>query len=317
MSGILDNKKRIMETILTPEGKRQLSKGDFKIRYVTFSDHNSFYKKDENQGAEDASLRLYLEPSLLPQDNITLHSDESGRLNPFDYEGIQLKGDAILSGSGRIVDKVTIDNMASNVNTLISSSIDHISKNRIIGTKEYFGDHTQFAIDKKNITFVINNNEPFRQEARKSVYVSDAESFFEDKKVASDKRFYFMPPINRKFTDTDEEVPLGDYGEDILADQREDSLLKIERSISGFEKFEINFLKNSVSSNIIGQAFCKNKSKFDKLDVLNAGSYFDPRNKIEKDIYYVGKVLIDESGSSTFINLFTLIFEWRKIESFY
>ena len=309
MSGILDNKKRIMETILTPEGKRQLSKGDFKIKYVTFSDHNSFYEKEENQGAADASLRLYLEPSLLPQDSITIQSDESGRLIPFEYKGIQVKGTSILSGSERIIDKVTIDNMASNVNTLISSSIDHISKNRIIGTEEYFGDHTQFEVDKKNITFVINNKSPFRQEARKNVYVADAESFFEDKKVASDKRFYFMPPINRKFTDVDEEVPLGNYGEDILSDQREDNLLKIERSISGFEKFEINFLKNSIGSNIMGQVFCKNKANFAKLDVLNAGSYFDPRNKIEKDIYYVGKVLIDESGSSTFINIFTLIFE--------
>ena len=38
MSGILDNKSRVLDTVITTEGRRQLAEGGVDIQYVTFTD---------------------------------------------------------------------------------------------------------------------------------------------------------------------------------------------------------------------------------------------------------------------------------------
>jgi hypothetical protein len=45
MSGILNTKQRIMDTILTQEGKRQLASGELRLNFITFTDNATFYKK--------------------------------------------------------------------------------------------------------------------------------------------------------------------------------------------------------------------------------------------------------------------------------
>ena len=44
MAGILNSKTRILDTILTLEGRRQLADGDFQVKYVSFTDGSSFYQ---------------------------------------------------------------------------------------------------------------------------------------------------------------------------------------------------------------------------------------------------------------------------------
>ncbi len=39
MSGILNTKQRIMDTILTQEGKRQLASGELRLNFITFTDN--------------------------------------------------------------------------------------------------------------------------------------------------------------------------------------------------------------------------------------------------------------------------------------
>ena len=42
MAGILNNKTRIMDVIVTAEGKRQLGRGNFRPEFASFSDKNAF-----------------------------------------------------------------------------------------------------------------------------------------------------------------------------------------------------------------------------------------------------------------------------------
>ena len=58
MAGILDNKKRVMDTIVTQEGKRQLASGQFQIKYASFTDGSSFYEGDIVSGSSDATRRI-------------------------------------------------------------------------------------------------------------------------------------------------------------------------------------------------------------------------------------------------------------------
>jgi hypothetical protein len=83
MSGILDSKTRVLDTIVTLEGRRQLATGGINIRYVSFTDAATYYAADIVSGSADATLRLYLESCNLPQDQVTFQADSDGRLLPY------------------------------------------------------------------------------------------------------------------------------------------------------------------------------------------------------------------------------------------
>jgi len=93
MAGILDNKKRIMDTIVTQEGRRQLSSGNFKIKYASFTDGNVFYEEDLLTGTTDATLRIPFEAVNKFQDNIVFETDDSGNLLSFQGTDVELNPD--------------------------------------------------------------------------------------------------------------------------------------------------------------------------------------------------------------------------------
>jgi hypothetical protein len=82
MSGILDPKSRIMDVLLTEEGRRQLANGSIRIEYASFSDSSTFYEMDILSGSSDPSNRLFFECSSSPYDQITFETDDGGLLNP-------------------------------------------------------------------------------------------------------------------------------------------------------------------------------------------------------------------------------------------
>ena len=93
MAGILDNKKRIMDTIVTQEGRRQRSSGNFTIKYASFTDGNVFYEADLSKGTTDATLRIPFETVNKFQDNIVFETDDSGNLLGFQGDGVELNPD--------------------------------------------------------------------------------------------------------------------------------------------------------------------------------------------------------------------------------
>lgn len=103
MSGILDNKSRILDAILTIEGRRQMAAGSFQVSYASFSDSDVAYLPDADDGHADVSSRVYLEATNLPQDQITFEADDSGRLIPFRAQDIRIStSDGNVSSSSAI-----------------------------------------------------------------------------------------------------------------------------------------------------------------------------------------------------------------------
>ena len=68
MAGILDNKSRIIDAILTSEGRRQMAEGTFEVSYATFSDYGVSYIPDLKNGHENPTSKIYFEACNLPQD---------------------------------------------------------------------------------------------------------------------------------------------------------------------------------------------------------------------------------------------------------
>ena len=82
MAGILDKKSRIIDAVLTTEGRRQLGEGTLSVSYATFTDGEVFYVPSSEYGHEDPTARLYIEACSLPQDQIIFEANDEGKLNP-------------------------------------------------------------------------------------------------------------------------------------------------------------------------------------------------------------------------------------------
>lgn len=91
MSGILDKKSRIIDAMLTSDGRRQMAEGTFEISYVTFTDSGVAYEPDEENGHQDPTDRIYFEACNLPQDQITFEADDEGKLLPLKGQKVRVR----------------------------------------------------------------------------------------------------------------------------------------------------------------------------------------------------------------------------------
>ena len=78
MAGILDSKSRVLDVILTQLGRDQISRGEFEISFVTFSDSNVEYKDDGTGVLKSCKDDMFFEAFSSPQDEIIPEIDNSG-----------------------------------------------------------------------------------------------------------------------------------------------------------------------------------------------------------------------------------------------
>lgn len=311
MAGILNNKNRIMDTILTLEGRRQLAAGDFQVKYVTFTDGSSFYQASSSLGqADDASKRIYFEACHLPQDSITFEADDAGLLSPFPAGDLGVLGGKILSGSSdKYLQVITGSAFASLAGTLLKSSLNNFSQLYTIGTVDLFRDNNNFAISQNSMEFTLTDNAPLNSADIKSVNIDDVESFFQDKRLAHLPTFQHLPPINRpRPGKPDEKMPIGNFprlGQTAIRDYDE-----LKAQLERCPSQTVIFDPTSRSNTIFAQFFERTSTTLRKLDVIDFGNFLTDEEEFpEKRVFFVGKIFIDDRGSKTFVNLFTLVLE--------
>ena len=78
MSGVLDNKKRVLDVILTELGRDQMNRGEFEVSFVTFSDKGCQYVDDGTGVASSILDNLYFEAYSSPTDEIIPEIDNEG-----------------------------------------------------------------------------------------------------------------------------------------------------------------------------------------------------------------------------------------------
>ena len=87
MAGILNNKERSIDFVITHEGKRQAGTGEMQIQFATFTDMHTFYETSGSQQipelAEDASDRIFFEAHDRFQDVIIPELEAGFSLRPF------------------------------------------------------------------------------------------------------------------------------------------------------------------------------------------------------------------------------------------
>lgn len=335
MSGILDSKSRVIDTVITTEGRRQLAQGGIDIKYVSFTDGTTFYRPDADTGSEDATKRIFFEACQLPQDDISFRSDEDGNVQPFrNADGIPVAAGrilqysfnaltaSVLTGSTQTVKPLQGDEFARTAETLLTSATDNFRKLYLIASKDKIFEDDGFSLGPDKLTFTITNDRPIPDASNHTSHVSALDSIFSDPRFSHKRNFKYLPPINKaKDASLDRTDPratkqhaLGTYMPwgrthvDGLSYEQTMEELSYYRDLGYMQV--VNFDPTSRDNHLVGQFFERSYDSLKKLEVIDYGvhSTGNPAAPIAQ-IFFVGKVEVDDKGTDTFIHLFTLVFE--------
>jgi hypothetical protein len=198
----------------------------------------------------------------------------------------------------------------------LGSSLENFKNLQLLSTRDYLFEDEGFSISPSEISFQILPYSPVDTQ-NKTRDLSELDSLFNDKHLSRVKNFKYLPPINkiddknidRKDSNVISANKIGNYPDEhavaeYVPTSLEEDLKNVENS--GFLK-KITFDPTTLSNNMIAQMFEINDSEIKKLDIIDYGSYRYLNSS--RHAFFVGKVLIDDNGSQTFVKMFTLVFE--------
>ena len=220
MAGILDNKKRVMDTLITAPGRSQAASGHMQFRYVTFTDRHAFYDGEisptASNIADDAGDRLYFEAAKRPQDTIALETNLNGQIT---FENFNLKpGGTSIEGLVNQGQYYTVNGafpVGVDVNPLQGGIPEQIVQGLTASYKEQhflasldpFALNNEFLVSTASIGFRFTDKKitPGCPNLRP---LSQLPHVWNDPRFYNKHNFMFLPPINK--------LPVGVKMTDIL-----------------------------------------------------------------------------------------------------
>ena len=191
-------------------------------------------------------------------------------------------------------------------------SLTGITKNftdqQILGTVDDFSDTSGFKASISTGSFDITELTEYNKSVEGEVALENIPSLFGDRRFSHMPNFTYLPPVNMAQPGTSEKTPMGVYPK---LNEREDfTLLDLENHLQNRPSVEVNFSDTSRDNNIIGQVFEFDTKGIEKLSIVDFGEFADndPFSP-GKRVFFVGKILKDDAGSETFLNIFTLVFD--------
>ena len=321
MAGILDSKQRVMDVIITDEGREQAASGELSIRYATFTDRHTFYATDtpldRDAVANDASGRIFFECTSRHQDQIVVETLDNGTTKAFAAGDFDLTNQNFVSGlspEGAPSDSLVVysgSNFTENADTILDDITQNFHEQQILGTIDPFSDTTNFTLSNSSLKFQITNNSPIdltRPDAIREMSLENIESLFQDRRLSHLPNFLYLPPDNLPKTGERYGRKLGNY---VNWNQKpHESLQDLLKDLENKEWQEIEFTETSRENNLVIQPFEFSDVGVKKLVIIDHGEYpdddpFSPG----KRVFFVGKLYKDKYGSSTYVNIFTVIMD--------
>jgi len=317
LAGILDSKQRIMDVLITDEGRAQAAAGELSIKFATFTDRHTFYAADElheaSPVANDASSRIFFECSSRHQDQIVVETLENGTTKAFKAADFDLTSQNFVSGlsaEGVPANAPTVfsgSNFVENSTQIIGDITKNFLEQEILGTIDPFSDVTNFTVSRDALKFQITNSKPSGYTSQ-NMSLENIESLFQDRRLAHLPNFLYLPPNNQPKVGERYGRRLGNY---VNWNQKpHETLQDLMTSLEGRDSQEIEFTETSRENNIIIQPFEFSNAGVKKLVIIDQGECpdedpFSPG----KRVFFIGKLYKDKYGSSTYVNIFTVIMD--------
>ena len=295
MAGLIDSKTRVMDAKLTSRGRMSIADGGLEIKYISFSDSGARYESDA-ESVEISPLQLGFESWGTSNDEITVTTDNRGRLNEYGGSGFTIRADGTIESSGTL----------PAVEVYASGALQSFLNQRLISTRNAFFEDPGLLISPAEVSFSVTDSDPFNGEPSVSS-IDDVESLFADRRLSKSIRFQYLPPIQRTITTVGNEVLLGKYN-----DVREDTLTEteIEDLLTNLQVQRLQLSKYTKSNEICMQLFESSSTGIVKLDVVKYGDLQEKTESgAQRSLYFVGKIYEDGYNNPTFINMFNLVLE--------
>ncbi len=183
MAGILDSRSRIVDFILTGEGKKDLSSGKLDIAFATFTDAGSYYQSDSSGVRRVPEASLTFEAHTSYGDVITLEKDIDGSILLIPPSPSAATSQSI-SGASREDRLQTFDKTVLRTGEIL----DAMSLIRADTTFENFDDSIVQSRDAINVT---TTDYVYGQE---TVPLSDLSYVFLDGRFKNFDSFKYLPP---------------------------------------------------------------------------------------------------------------------------
>jgi len=298
--GILSPKKRLMDTILTDEGRRQLGTGKFVPAYYSFSDASAVYSPLDTfvsgtAPTDNIATLISFEAFPLPQDQVAYEADDTGALAVMGNNNYFSSSQGTVRViSGQLVkgweEGIPTVLSASNAFTSLATSIindggNNFRKLMILKSPDLlYTNRDEFKLSVTSSEFrLFDNMMPGYVETGK---LDATEALYNDRRLSHIDNFKFLPPINKRIPNTTAVTALGNYESAIngnreiitYSDLKNEFLNNVVQygtvtNSTPLQKQTVYFNETSITNRIVGQIFEIGDGYVTKLDVIDFGVF--------------------------------------------
>jgi len=313
MAGILNPKTRFLDTFVTQVGRDQLAHGELRFEYATFSDYGTFYESsiDDPEVTEDSSNRIFFQPVNRPQDQVIPEFDDDGFIS-FPAGDFDIANGSLLLVSGTSGTQLMGDALVQSASLAISDCSTSFSEMQPLRSEELNADSTGFKMSVDVGEFQITKLVPIPPAGLTSVQLSNVESLWQDKKLAHVANYQYLPPLQKgtgnQLRDWPRLEQAGPQSWDDLAKELGASNPSGETGCG--DPITATFSSTSRDNNLVCQIFEVTSGSMNKLRMIDFGEFedLDPDSP-GRHVFFAGKLMVDDYGQDTFINLFTVVFD--------
>ena len=334
MSGILDKKSRIIDFVITRNGREQIENGDIRYKFATLSDKSIVYTKDHDLSKIKKSDISNSEINFFP---LEVTSKENDSINPeFDIANFYTSDGERISQDNSIL----INSEANNF--LQSQTLSGYLKNfNFINSKSLYNENKDFTFVENasnNIEIDLSDNDNSNNSnilyystiKQKSIIKSNIPVISLDKRFSHKTNFMYLPPKDvsgidlyekssfKNIDDLDDDNATGfllsSYNGNIddNIESREKEILKIiskmENDNNLYKKvydlenpsdndsliFELHEISLRQEANESQQEVVD----FKKLHFVKIGNFYDKASLKTKKVYLIGKIFNTREDSS-------------------
>lgn len=305
---MLDPKKRLVDTIITEEGRRQLAANTFKPVFYSFSDASAVYSTTDTESSgsspeHEQSTIVSFEAMSLPQDQIAFESDDAGNLAVFNSKNnyfqvpesvttdvsqsvLRIIGGSLVQGwslgqPSPVTASVLFSSLA---NSILSGSADNFRRLGLLQSPDLlYPDRNRFVLSTGSISFNVDTvlAEKMFAGGMQGGVLEATEDMFADKYLSHADAFQFLPPVNKLGANelNVRATAIGNYFAAIPGLSRIDGISDLIRCFNqpngseALPRATVNFSDTTTSNRLMCQVFEAGNAKLSKLDVIDFGVF--------------------------------------------
>ena len=327
MAGILDSKERVMDFIITQEGKLQAGTGELRVKFASFTDYHTFYETSGSADlptlASDATDRIFFEAHSRYQDVVVPELEAGYSLRPFRTSDFHVAGRMMATGTFQVgfierMNVMTGTELPNAMPDMLTGITKNFTDQRIVGSIDEYSNSSDFKVNPNEYQFKIDNNTDYLRTSEAgsegAVKLENLPSIFNDRRFSRFPNFLYLPPQNSPLPGQTIGTVLADYP--LLDENPVETIDELMQSVAGKQSVTIRFDPTSRSNNLVCQLFEASSHGVDKLSVIDFGVFDDEKpgspealESPNRRVFFAGKIRRDASGAETFLCLFTIVID--------